>query len=71
MKIESATVFKINNQTLYESSRMKSIYSIIYYEILKKPSIYKEYIAKLQKNECFENFTHEPIGFAYYFDVSA
>ena len=27
-------------------------------------------MAKLQKNDCFENFTHEPIVFAHYFDVS-
>ena len=35
MKIENATVFKNNNQTLYEHSGMKSIESIIYYKILK------------------------------------
>ena len=33
-----------------------------------KPNIYKEYIAKFQINDCFENFTHEPILFAHYFE---
>ena len=37
-----------------------------------KHNIYKEYtgIAKFQINNCFENFTHEPIVFAYYFENS-
>ena len=37
-----------------------------------KSNIYKEYTskAKFQINDCFENFTHEPIVFAHYFDGS-
>ena len=34
----------------------------------KNPNIYKEYIAKFQINHCFENFTHEPMIFAHYFE---
>ena len=30
--------------------------------------MYKGYIAKFQINDCFENFTHEPIIFADYFE---
>ena len=33
-----------------------------------KNNIYKEYTIKFQINDCFENFTHEPIVFAHYFD---
>ena len=38
-----------------------------------KHNIYKgytKYIAKFQKNSCFENFTHELMVFAQYFDRS-
>ena len=34
------------------------------------PNIYKEYIAKCQINDCFENITDEPIVFAHCFDIS-
>ena len=67
MEIKNATVFKNNKKNLYEYSRVKFFYSIIYYKILQKPRIYKECIAKLQINDCFENFTHEPIVFAHFF----
>ena len=36
-----------------------------------KPNIYKECTAKLYINDWFENFTHEPIVFAHYFDGSS
>ena len=32
-----------------------------------KPYMYKQYIAKFQINDYFENFTNEPIIFAHYF----
>ena len=35
-----------------------------------KHIICKEYIAKFQINNCFENFTHKPIVFAHYFEKS-
>ena len=37
-------------------------------KISLKPNIYKEYITKFQIKDCFENFTHEPIIFAHYFE---
>ena len=41
MKIKNANVLKNNKKNLYEYSRMESIYSIIYYKILKNLEITK------------------------------
>ena len=56
--------------THYDYSRKKSLQTLIYYKILKNIIFTKNKIAKFQINDCFENFTHEPIVFAHYFEKS-
>ena len=60
-------VFKNNNQTLYDYSR-KNQFKHSFIKISLKFNIYKEYIAKFQINDSFENFTHEVTIFAHYFE---
>ena len=35
MKIGNKNIFKNNNPTLYDNSKKKSVYTLIYYKILK------------------------------------
>ena len=57
------TVFKINNQTLY--GFFKDQINLITYllNILKNLIFTKNIQANFQIDDCFENFTHEPIFF--------
>ena len=72
MKINESGMFIYNSKSLMTQMSSKRLFKDeinLITHLLKypqTPNIYKEYIAKFQINNCFENYTHEPIIFAHY-----